>query len=559
MALLQLSLAIAGTLLILVFPGIVQRFIDEIIPSKQTHLIWSAGGLAVAAFLVREMLFYVRTRVNTEFEQRMIIDLRSQLHRKISHLPIAWFDRQSTGDILTKMADDVPATQRVILEGIEQGFTATMQILIVAAMMFAADWKLTLIILAPTPFIAAGGWIYSRWVSPRSTAAREAASALNATLHDTLAGIRQIKSYTAENLKRDEFLTASNVLRKRQTHLMAAWAFYSPSMTFLGSLGLVILLMVGASWCIAGNLTTGGLMRFILLVGFLYEPIARLHGVNQTLMNGLSAAKRVFDILDQEGEEDLETGRDPNPVTGHLVFENLRFGYRPEVNVLNDVSFEVKPRQTVAFVGGTGSGKTTLFQLLTRFYDPQQGRITLDGTPITELAKGPLRDAIAYVTQDAFLFAGTIRSNLLLGHPSATEDELWTALRQACAETFVKAKPDGLDSQVGERGVLLSGGERQRITIARAFLKDAPILLLDEATSAVDNQSEHLIQQALKTLQKDRTSLVIAHRLSTIIDADVIHVLRQGRLLARGTHAELLETCPYYAELAAQAEQNSPA
>jgi len=559
MALLQLSLAIAGTLLILVFPGIVQRFIDEIIPSKQTHLIWSAGGLAVAAFLVREMLFYVRTRVNTEFEQRMIIDLRSQLHRKISHLPIAWFDRQSTGDILTKMADDVPATQRVILEGIEQGFTATMQILIVAAMMFAADWKLTLIILAPTPFIAAGGWIYSRWVSPRSTAAREAASALNATLHDTLAGIRQIKSYTAENLKRDEFLAASNVLRKRQTHLMAAWAFYSPSMTFLGSLGLVILLMVGASWCIAGNLTTGGLMRFILLVGFLYEPIARLHGVNQTLMNGLSAAKRVFDILDQEGEEDLETGRDPNPVTGHLVFENLRFGYRPEVNVLNDVSFEVKPRQTVAFVGGTGSGKTTLFQLLTRFYDPQQGRITLDGTPITELAKGPLRDAIAYVTQDAFLFAGTIRSNLLLGQPSATEDELWTALRQACAETFVKAKPDGLDSQVGERGVLLSGGERQRITIARAFLKDAPILLLDEATSAVDNQSEHLIQQALKTLQKDRTSLVIAHRLSTIIDADVIHVLRQGRLLARGTHAELLETCPYYAELAAQAEQNSPA
>ena len=558
MALLQLSLAIAGTLLILVFPGIVQRFIDEIIPSKQTHLIWSAGGLAVAAFLVREMLFYVRTRVNTEFEQRMIIDLRSQLHRKISHLPIAWFDRQSTGDILTKMADDVPATQRVILEGIEQGFTATMQILIVAAMMFAADWKLTLIILAPTPFIAAGGWIYSRWVSPRSTAAREAASALNATLHDTLAGIRQIKSYTAENLKRDEFLAASNVLRKRQTHLMAAWAFYSPSMTFLGSLGLVILLMVGASWCIAGNLTTGGLMRFILLVGFLYEPIARLHGVNQTLMNGLSAAKRVFDILDQEGEEDLETGRDPNPVTGHLVFENLRFGYRPEVNVLNDVSFEVKPRQTVAFVGGTGSGKTTLFQLLTRFYDPQQGRITLDGTPITELAKGPLRDAIAYVTQDAFLFAGTIRSNLLLGQPSATEDELWTALRQACAETFVKAKPDGLDSQVGERGVLLSGGERQRITIARAFLKDAPILLLDEATSAVDNQSEHLIQQALKTLQKDRTSLVIAHRLSTIIDADVIHVLRQGRLLARGTHAELLETCPYYAELAAQAEQNSP-
>jgi ATP-binding cassette subfamily B protein/subfamily B ATP-binding cassette protein MsbA len=244
-------------------------------------------------------------------------------------------------------------------------------------------------------------------------------------------------------------------------------------------------------------------------------------------------------------------------VHGHLVFENIRFGYRPEREVLHGVSFEVRPRQTVAFVGGTGSGKTTLFQLLTRFYDPQGGRILLDGTPLSDFAKGPLRDAIAYVTQDAFLFAGTVRSNLLLGRANASDDELWTALTQACAADFVRAKPDGLDSQVGERGVLLSGGERQRLTIARAFLKDAPILLLDEATSAVDNQSEHLIQQALRTLQKDRTSLVIAHRLSTIMDADVIHVLRQGRLLARGTHQELLRSCPYYAELAAQAEQGN--
>ena len=247
MALLQLALAVAGTLLILVFPGVVQWFVDEIIPQKRTDLIWGAGGLAAGAFLLRELLYYFRTRVNTEFEQRMIVDLRGQLHEKIARLPVSWFDRQSTGDILTKMADDVPATQRVILEGIEQGFTAIMQLLIVAVMMFVADWQLTLIILIPTPLIAAGGWIYSRWVSPRATAAREAASALNATLHDTLAGIRQIKSYTAETLKRGEFLAASDTLRRRQTHLMAAWAFYAPSMTFLGNLGLVILLMVGAA------------------------------------------------------------------------------------------------------------------------------------------------------------------------------------------------------------------------------------------------------------------------------------------------------------------------
>ncbi len=564
MALLQLALAVAGTLLILVFPGVVQRFVDDIIPSGKTNLIWGAGGLAAGAFFLRELLFYFRTRLSAEFEQRMIVDLRGQLHRKIARLPLAWFDRQSTGDVLTKMADDVPATQRVILEGIEQGFTAIMQILIVAVMMFLADWKLTLIILAPTPFIAAGGWIYSRWVSPRATAAREAASALNATLHDTLAGIRQIKSYTAEELKHDEFLQASATLRKRQTHLMAAWAFYAPSMTFLGNIGLVILLMVGAAWCIDARMTTGELMRFILLVGFLYEPIARLHGVNQTLMNGLAAAKRVFAILDEKGDEDLQSGQTLPQPRGEIVFENITFGYRPETPVVHDISFEVKPRQTVAFVGGTGSGKTTLFQLLARFYDPQKGRILLDGAPLTDLAKGPLRDAIAYVTQDAFLFAGSIRDNLRLGRPGATDDELWTALRQACAEDFVRAKPGGLDADVGERGVLLSGGERQRIALARAFLKDAPILLLDEATSAVDNQSEHLIQQAIQTLQRDRTSLVIAHRLTTITGADVIHVLSHGRILASGRHEELLQTCPYYAELAAAdreraAESSKPA
>lgn len=555
----QLALAVAGTLLIFVFPGVVRWFMDEIIPAKRTDLIWKAGFMALGAFTLRELLYYVRTRLNCTFEQTMITDLRGQLHRKIAHLPLSWFDKQTTGDVMTRLADDVPATQRVILEGIEQGATALLQIVITAVVMLVVDTRLALIVLAPTPLIAAGGWIYSHWVSPRSTAAREATSRLNDTLHDTITGIRQIKSFTAEEARQGQFSTASDDLKAKQTHLMAAWAFYAPSMTLLGNAGLILLLMAGAAWCIDGALSTGQMMQFILLVGFLYEPIARLHGVNQTLMSGLASAKRVFAILDREGAEDMHAGKEMTAVRGEVEFRAVSFGYDEDRTVLHEISLRTEPRQTIAFVGATGSGKSTIFQLLTRFYEPGQGSILLDGTPLQEISKQSLRQSVAYVTQDAFLFAGTVRDNLVIGLPAATDDQLWHALRQASAEDFVRALPEALDAEVGERGVLLSGGERQRIAMARAFLKDAPILLLDEATSAVDSNSEHAIQQALDALRRDRTCFVIAHRLATITEADVIHVLQHGRIIASGTHAELQQTSGYYRELVANSNLGEPA
>lgn len=553
MAALQFALAISGTLLILVFPGVVQWFIDDIIPNKRADLVWRAAALALGAFFLREALFYARTRVSSEFEQRMIFDLRGRLHRKIARLPVSWFDRQDTGDVMTRMAEDVPATQRVILEGIEQGVTAVLQAVIVAVLMFATHWQLAAIIMIPVPFIAAGGWIYTRWVSPRERHAREAASGLNSLLHDTITGIRQIKAYTFEEEKQEQFHAAGWRLRRTQNRLMGAWAVYSPLMTFIGNGGLILLVAVASLWCIRGGMTVGQMSNFILLVGFLYEPIARLHGVAQKMTGGLASAERVFAILDQAGEEDLETGAQLGAVEGGIVFRDVTFAYDPGKPVLHGVNLAVRPRQTVAIVGATGSGKSTVFQLLARFYDPQSGDILLDGHPLSSLSKASLRDHIAYVTQDAFLFAGTVRDNLLLGKAAARDEELWAALRLACAEDFVRRLDGGLDGEVGERGVRLSGGERQRIAMARAFLKDAPVLLLDEATSAVDTKSEHLIQQALEALRKNRTCLVIAHRLSTVVQADQIYVMRLGHVLALGRHEELLETCPYYAELAALA------
>lgn len=552
-ALVQLVLAMVGTSLIIVFPGVVQWFVDDIIPKKDIAGIWRAGGLAAGAFFLREFLFYVRTRVNSVFEQRMIFDLRGQLHRKIARLPLTWFDRQSTGDILTRMADDVPATQRVILEGIEQGLTSILQIIISALVMFYTNSTFALIVMIPTPFIAAGGWLFARWIAPRAKVAREASSHMNSLLHDTITGIRQIKSYTAEETKQEDFNNASHNLRGAQQKLMTAWAVYSPLMGFFGSFGLVLLLSIGAYGAIQGEISTGELFKFIFLLGFFFEPIARLHGVNQTIVTGLASAERVFKILDQAGEEDLGKGRPLTQARGDIEFKEVVFGYQPDKPVLHGLNLRVLPRQTVAIVGATGSGKSTLFQLLTRFYEPQAGTIILDGSPIADYSRVSLRDAIAYVTQDAFLFAGTIRDNLRLGKHHATDEEMWQALNLACAEDFVRRNPDGLDAQVGERGVMLSGGERQRIAMARAFLKDAPVLLLDEATSAVDTKSEQLIQQALETLRQDRTCLVIAHRLSTVVSADVIYVMRQGEVLAFGRHEELLVSSAYYRELASLA------
>ena len=547
---LGLFMAVAGTLLGFVFPGVTQWFIDDIIPNKRLDRILPAAMLAWGAFALRQVFYAMRTVANNTFELRMTYDLRSQLHQKIQHLPLKWFDRQSTGDILTRMADDVPATQRVILDGIDQAVPAVLQAVLCAAVMFYLHWKLALVTLAPLPLIAAGGWIYARWVSPRASEAREAASGLNSLLHDNVAGIRQIKSYTLEEEKQRDFDESSDAYRARQTKLQRAWAVYGPGMGFLGDSGVILLMGFGAWWAAQGEITIGQLGQFLLLIGMLYEPIGRLHGINQTFVHGAASAKRIFEILGLGDAEDLKQGAPVGEVRGEIIFRAVSFRYDENRPTLSEVSLTVEPRQTVAIVGETGSGKSTTFQLLTRFYEPESGEITLDGRPIRELNKASLRDAIGYVTQESYLFNETIRENLLLGRPDATEADLWHALEMACAEDFVEHMEDGLDTHVGERGSRLSGGEKQRISIARAFLKNAPILLLDEATSAVDTKSEKLIQQGIDTLRANRTCLVIAHRLSTIKNAHRIYVMRNGRILAHGTHEELLRSCEYYAELA---------
>jgi ATP-binding cassette subfamily B protein/subfamily B ATP-binding cassette protein MsbA len=415
--------------------------------------------------------------------------------------------------------------------------------------MFQADPTLTLYALIPLPFLIAGALAYTRTSRDRHRKVRKASSAMNSLLQDNVSGMRQIKAYAMEHEEHARFNRASDALRSATLHVMRIWAIYRPGMHFLTSIGMVIVLWVGARQLMEGRIQAGDLTAFLLLLKFFYDPIESLHQLNQILQSGRAAGERVFDILDAEPEADTLGGREMPTISGHVRYENVSFSYAGKTPTVTGVNLEARAGQTIALVGPTGAGKSTLINLLTRFYEYDQGTITIDGTPVHELNKNWLRSRIGYVTQEAFLFNGTVRDNLIIGRRDATDEQLWAALESANADAFVRRLPQQLDTHVGERGVKLSVGEKQRVSIARALLRNPPILLLDEATASVDTETERQIQEALEHLMAHRTSFVIAHRLSTVRNADRIYVLDRGQVIEEGTHDELIGHDGMYARL----------
>lgn len=550
------------------YPKLTRMVIDQVIGQHRADLLTPVVLALLGAFILRDAFNSLRIRLNNIFEQRVILDIRRQLYGHLQRLPQAWFDHRATGDLMTRVLEDVGAMERLLIDGTEQGVVAIVALLGVATLLFLNQPMLALVAMVPIPILLGGALWYTLTAHRRYRAQREASSAMNALLMDNLQGVRQIKSFGRETHEDARFEQRADALRVGTLTVMKVWAWYSPAMACASALGLVLVLWVGGRMVIEGRMQVGALIEFVLYLGLFYEPVSRLHSLNQMLQSARSAGERVFDILDTPIESQAlapaPSSSDPGSyrIRGRVEYQGVCAAYSEGRVALDRVDLSAEPGEMIALVGPTGAGKTTLVQLLPRFYEASAGVIRIDGRDLRDYPMASLRSQIAVVGQEPFLFNGTIRENILYGRLDATAEDLDSAARAANCHDFIHRLPERYNTRVGERGVRLSVGEKQRITIARALLKNAPILILDEATASVDTATERRIQEALENLMRGRTSFVVAHRLSTIRQANQILVLNHGQVVERGSHESLVAQDGLYARMvraqAAVREIDSP-
>ena len=552
---LTLGFAILMTLLEISVPLAIQRIFDQMEISgsiESFESLWVGILIIGLLYLGSEACNCLRIRVNNQLEQKVLLDMRSDLHTKLLKLSVTFYDQRKSGELASRVVEDVANVERALLDGTEQGMSSILKIAGISIALFYMQPTLAFCVFLPVPILLVVGIFYAKRSRTVWKKVRESASELNSLIIEDIQANRLIQSFGLQDREKARFSSMAEDLKDKNIRAMYRWAFYSPATTLVTKLGFLSIIGIGGFMVFNGDqtLSIGTLIAFFLLANMLYQPIAQLHGLNHLLAAGRASGERVFEILDTSIDvAEAKEAKDIKRRDLSIRFENVSFQYPERAAVISNFNLLIEKNKVTALVGHTGAGKTTIANLAMRTYDASNGQITFADEKIQNISLKSLHKHIGFVAQDPFLFDGTIRENLILGKVTANESEINAALDKASALEFVNGLPQGLDTRIGEKGIRLSQGEKQRITIARVLLKNPPFVVLDEATASVDTITEKKIQKALENLASERTVLIIAHRLSTVKKADYIAVLDKGVIIESGTHKKLLNEGGTYAKL----------
>ena len=534
----------------LYLPWIIKDMIDKVLAEKDMQMLNVISVGIVVTFFIRGIFYYGQSYLVSFVGQRVIIDVRDVLFRKFQRLPLSYFDRHQTGEIMSYIANDVAALQNALVDRLIELVTESSIFIGSLVMMVMLDWKLSLLTLITVPLVGQAMKVFGRKLKSSGTVIQERLADITATMQESIAAIRVVKSFGREDYEIERFHRQNELNFRAEMKNNQLMSLLTPTVEFLAALAVTVIVWFGGYEVVNGVITAGALVAFLTYAVNLANPVKRISRVYGAIQKAMAGADRVFAIMDlPETIVNRPGAKDLPPVRGEVVFDDVTFAYEEGNDALSQVSFSVAPGQMIAFVGPSGAGKSTIANLIPRFYEVSSGAIRIDGYDVRDVTMESLRGQIGIVPQETMLFSATVRENIRYGRLDATEEEILQAAKDANAHEFIMALPEGYETKIGERGLNLSGGQRQRIAIARAILKDPRILILDEATSALDTESEKVVQAALDRLMIGRTSFVIAHRLSTVFNADQIYVIEGGRIHEHGTHEALLAAGGLYSNL----------